>query len=70
MFIPEEKHDGHRVVQLVHALEVKHLVQIAEVDNCKVLHSICDAIQDFFLLHTVRIRVAPEANHNESIFFA
>ena len=43
MFITEEEHDSHRVVELVHLLEVWDLVEIADVDDGKVLDAVGDS---------------------------
>lgn len=37
MLVAEEKHERHRVVKLVHLLEIGHLVEIADVDDGEVL---------------------------------
>lgn len=36
VFIAEEEHDGHGVVEFVHGVEVGHLVDVAEVDDGEV----------------------------------
>lgn len=36
MFVPEEEHDCHRIVELVHLVEVGYLVDVAEVDDGEV----------------------------------
>ena len=43
VFVAEEEHDGHRVVELVHLVEVGNLVDIAEVDDGKVFDLVGDA---------------------------
>jgi hypothetical protein len=43
VFIAEEKHQRHRVVQLVHLLEVRHLVEVAHVHDREVFDSVCDS---------------------------
>lgn len=43
MLVPEEEHEGDRVVELVHLLEVGHLVEIAHVDDGEVLNAVGDA---------------------------
>lgn len=68
MFIPKEEHDGARVVEFVHLLEIGHLVQIAEVDDGKVLDAVGDFVEHFVLAHAVGIPVAAEADHHETIF--
>lgn len=46
MFVSEEEHERHWVVEFVHLLEVRHLIEIAHVENCKVFDSVGDS---FFL---------------------
>lgn len=68
MFIPEEEHNGARVVQLVHGLEVRHLVQVAHVQDGEVLDPVRDLVEDFVLAHAVGVAVAAEADHDQAVF--
>lgn len=43
MFVSEEEHECHWVVEFVHLLEVRHLIEIAHVENCKVFDSVGDS---------------------------
>jgi len=67
VLVAEEEHDGERVVELVHLVEVGHLVDVAEVDHGKVLDLVGDAVEYLILAHAVRVPVAPEAYHDESV---
>jgi hypothetical protein len=49
VFVAEEEHDGHGIVELVHLVEIGDLVQITDVD-------------DFVLAHAVLVPVATEAD--------
>jgi hypothetical protein len=69
MLVTEEEHDGHRIVQFVHGLKVRHLVQVAQVDGRKVLDAVGDFVQDLVLRHAVGVAVAAEADHDEPVFF-
>jgi len=69
VFVPEEEHDCHGIVKLVHLVEIGDLVEIANVDNSEILDSVGDAVEDFVLAHTVRIPITTEANDNEALFF-
>ena len=42
---PEEEHDGARVVELVHLVEVRHVVDVHQVDHHEVLALLGDAGQ-------------------------
>ena len=42
VLIPEEEHKGHWVVQLVHLFEVGYLIKVANIDDGKILDTICD----------------------------
>ena len=41
MLVAKEEHQCHRVVQLVHLFEVRHLVEVADVHDGEVLDSVC-----------------------------
>lgn len=69
MFIPKEEHDGARVVEFVHLLEVGHLVQIAEVDDGKVLDAIGDFVEHLVLAHAVGIPITAEPDYHQAVFF-
>ena len=69
VFIAEEEHDGHWVVEFVHLLEVGHLVEVAEVDDGEVFDALGDAVEHFVLAHAVGVPVAAEADHDEAVFF-
>ena len=64
VFVAEEEHDGHRIVKLIHLVEVGDLIQIADIDNSKVLDAIGDAVEDFVLAHTVLVPIATEADND------
>jgi hypothetical protein len=66
VFVAEEEHQGDWVVDFVHLLEVRNLVEIAHIDGGKVLDSIGDMVEDFILSHTVGIPVATEADNNQA----
>ena len=42
MFVPEKEHECHRVVELVHLLEVGNLIQIANIEHGKILDTVGD----------------------------
>lgn len=69
VLVPKEEHDGARVVEFVHLLEVGHLVEIADVDDGKVPDAIRDFVEHFILAHAVRVRIAPESDHDQAVFF-
>lgn len=43
MLIAEKEHERDRIVELVHLFEIGHLVQVADVENREVLHSVGDS---------------------------
>jgi len=69
MLIPEEKHEGHWVVEFVHLLEVRYLVEVADVEDGKVFDPVGDAVEDFVLSHAIGVPIATEANYDEPLFF-
>jgi len=58
------------VEQFVHLLEVGDLVEIAHIDDGKVLDSISDAVQDFALSHAIRVPVTTEVDNHQSFVLA
>ena len=36
VFVPIEEHYGHRIIEFVHCIELRNLIDIAEIDDCKV----------------------------------
>ncbi len=69
MFIPEKKHQRNRIIQFIHLLEIRHLIQIAHVQDGEILDSVGDAVQHFVLSHAVGVPVATEADYDEALFF-
>lgn len=69
MFVAEEEHDGHWVVEFVHLLEIGHLVQVAEVDDGEVLDALGDAVEDLVLSHAVGVAISSESDDYEALFF-
>lgn len=51
MFIAEEEHYCHRVIEFVHLNEIWHLIDIAKVDDGKILDAIGDSVEHFILPH-------------------
>jgi hypothetical protein len=69
VLVPEEKHHRDGIVQLVHLLEVWHLVEVTDVDDGEVLDAVGDFVEDFVLAHAVGVPVAAEADYHEPVFF-
>lgn len=69
MLVAEEEHQRHAVVEFVHLLEVRYLVEIADVDDGEVLDSVGDAVEHFILAHAVGVPVAAKADDYETFFF-
>jgi hypothetical protein len=68
VFVAEEEHDGHRVVEFVHLLEVGYFVKVAEVDYGEVLDALGDAVEDLILSHAVWVAVSSESNDYQALF--
>lgn len=49
----EEEHDGARVVQLVHGVEVRHAVYVTDIDDCEVLNFLGDFVENLVLTHAI-----------------
>jgi hypothetical protein len=69
VLVAEEEHHRHRVVELVHLLEIRDLVEVADVDDGKVLDAVGDLVEDFVLPHAVWVPVAAEADYDQAVFF-
>ena len=69
MLIPKKKHQRNRIIQLIHLLEIRHLIQITHIQNREILNSVGDAVQHFVLPHAVGVPVAPEADYDQPLFF-
>jgi hypothetical protein len=67
VFVSEEEHYGHRVIEFVHLIKILYLIQIANINDCKVLHTLGDAIKHFVLSHAVLIPVSTKPDHNKSL---
>ena len=50
--VSEKEHDGARVVQLVHSIEVRNLTDVNQINHREVLYLVCTGSKD--LRHTVR----------------
>ena len=42
MLVAKEEHERDGVVELVHLLEVWHLIDVADVDYCKIFYAVRD----------------------------
>ena len=68
VFVSEEEHEGARVVEFVHLVEVGDRVDVAEVDDSKVANLVGDLVENFVLAHAVGVPVTAEADDDETIF--
>lgn len=69
MLVSEEEHERHRVIQFVHLVEIFDLFQIANVDDCEVLDTVCDTVENFVLAHAVGVPVFTESDDDETFVF-
>src|SRR2546421_3606048 len=69
VLVPEEEHECHIVIKFIHLVKIFHLFQITDIDDGEVLDTVCDAIEDFILAHTVRVPVFAEANDYKTFVF-
>ena len=69
MFVPEEEHECHRLVQFVHLVKILYLFQVADVDDGEVLDAVGDTIQDFILAHAVGVPVFAKADDYKTFVF-
>lgn len=65
----EKEHDGTWIVQFVHGVEVRDTVDIADVDDGKILDFLSDLVENLILSHTIRIEIATKANDDKALVF-
>jgi len=56
-------------VEHAHLVEVRNLGDIYEVDDCKVLHFLCDRVEGLVHRHALMVPVVAKANHDNTILF-
>lgn len=69
VLVPEEEHECHVLVQLVHLVEILDLFEITDVDDSEVLDTVCYAIKDLILAHAVRVPVFTKSYDYETFVF-
>lgn len=62
VLVPEEEHNGHRIVKLVHGLEIRYFIDITDVDDRKVLNSVGNLVENLVLCHAQWIGVASKSD--------
>lgn len=67
MLVSEEKHDGARIEQLVHVVEVRHLRVVAQINDGEVLHLLRDAVQELVHLKTLSVPVAAKTHDHQAV---
>lgn len=67
VLVAEEEHDGARVIELVHRVEVRHLRDVHHVDHRKVLDVLGDAAEHLVHLHARRVVVVAEAHDHHAV---
>lgn len=65
----EEEHDCTGVVQFVHCVEIWDAIDVAHVDDGKVLYLLSDLVEHFILAHACFIVVSSEADDHETFIF-
>lgn len=68
MAISEEKHDGARIVQLVHRIKVRYLLDVHHVEDCEVLDHLRALDEDLVHLHAVGLGVASKPYAHDAVF--
>lgn len=66
VLVSVEEHDGARVVQLVHRVEVGHLCRVDEVDDAVVLDELRNRVQHLVHLHADGVVVVPEPDADDA----
>lgn len=63
-------HNGHRIIKLIHGVELGHLVDITQVNHGKVLDLIGNLGQDVILPQTVWVAIFSEPDDHQTLAFA
>jgi hypothetical protein len=67
VLVAEEEHEGDCVVEFVHLFEVRYLVEVADIDDSKVLDAVGNFVEHFVLFHAVWIPVSTKADDNQAL---
>lgn len=62
MFVAEEEHHRAGVVQFVHFIEVRYFRNIDQIDDCKILYFLGNAVHDLVHFHARGIPIVSETN--------
>lgn len=54
----------------IHLVEIRDLVDIADVNDRKTLDLVGDLVEDFVLAHAPSIPISAESDHNQALLFA
>lgn len=65
----EEEHDGARIVEFVHGVEIWDAVDVANIYDSEVLDALSNFVEDLVLAHAIWIVVATKADHDEALVF-
>lgn len=61
---------AYGLVQLVtHLVEIRHLRDVYEIYDRKILHLLSHRVQRLVHRHTLAVPVVTKANHNDTVFF-
>ncbi|KAH3660218.1 hypothetical protein OGAPHI_007423 [Ogataea philodendri] len=67
VLVAVEEHHRHRVVQLVHLVEVGNLVDVAQIDNGKLADLGRNPVQQLVHQHAVAVGVAAKPDHHQTV---
>ena len=68
-FLPVKKHDGARVIQLVHCIEIFNFFVIDLINYSKVPERVLDLEKHVVHFHAIRIVIFAKPNNHKSALF-
>lgn len=69
MPVTEEKHHSHWVVELIHGIEIGHMLVVYYIELGEVLYRLSTLAEDLVHLHAIFVGVSSEPDADNSIFF-
>ncbi|KAA8903361.1 hypothetical protein TRICI_005719 [Trichomonascus ciferrii] len=68
VFVAEKEHDTHWIVEFIHLVESRDLVNVAYINSGKVANLFGNVVQNLVHLHTFGVVISAKPNHNQTVF--
>lgn len=69
LYLPPKEHDSARIIQFIHLVEIRHLLDIDDIESRKCLDLGRDFVEQFIHGHALGETVLAESDHNYMAFF-